>query len=1034
MLNFSAAPYYDDFDETKHFHKILFKPGYAVQARELTQLQTIIQNQIERFGNWAFTDGYKVHGGDTSLLTANSIPINSFTGTSDLSFFKDKIVYIGSIRKEVVHTETINGIDYIFTVDKTNGAIVENSTLLVEGYSTYSLTVESSTVTTIYGQSLLYRLLPSIYYVSGVFAKAEDQIIVVSLSNIKVSSDIYLVANEYIITSNDDESLLDNAYGSPNYAAPGADRHSMELILQTTLSSSGLTTNSKHFLLNKLVDGVIVSSPNKPETSDFENLIAERTYNESGDYTVIPFIGQVYDDLTDTTKATFKLDAGTAYIKGFEVKKEAQTSLSIDKARTTAFLNNSQVTIDKGPYIVVENLTGLIFPYSMLTVDIHSSTTVSTSSATYNNTKIGTATVFGTTFDSLNSGTTNAYKLFITNIAMNTGKTISGARSFIIKTGSGTYTWTFKADYSTETYDKLDILGATVTDVTVFNSQNYTQLFPLLNKPVKTHVNPLTSTTDISYQYYKEFLSTTFSRSSGSTVGSFTLSGNQFFIGSGIVPSTTVATQWYAVVKTVGSGTGTAPTVGTIIKLESGTVNIASNTSATVTLPVDYNLTLDVFTIIGESVANNRNKVKNTNATLTVTGESLTASTISLLKADGYRLVSVIDDMSIDHTSKYEFYTGQKDAYYDHAYIKLVNDRVTPKSSNPRITSLTITFDYFSHTGTGPLTVDSYTGVLEYETIPVYRTQSGDILRLSDTLDFRPRRTDGSTTLLFDSYKKPNFGSYLSTDYEYYLPRIDRVAILSSSRDFAVIKGIPSKYPLVPDAGDAMTLYTLTIPAYTFDYKDIVAEYVDNKRYTMKDIAKIDKRVNRLEYYATLSLLEKQATDEAIPSDVPGIDKFKNGILVDPFAGHSVGDVFSPYYNCAIDFVQRVLRPAYVKDTFDYVVDESGNSSVLISNNHAVLEYSEVPVITQAEASEYESVQPFNSFNWNGVMDMDPPTDIWVDTTSAATSVVNLNGEFDHITGGNGQVWSDWQTTGVGITAISLNTKVDVQSQVSVVK
>ena len=45
-----VSPYYDDFDETKNFHRILFRPGYAVQARELTQIQTIMQNQIERFG------------------------------------------------------------------------------------------------------------------------------------------------------------------------------------------------------------------------------------------------------------------------------------------------------------------------------------------------------------------------------------------------------------------------------------------------------------------------------------------------------------------------------------------------------------------------------------------------------------------------------------------------------------------------------------------------------------------------------------------------------------------------------------------------------------------------------------------------------------------------------------------------------------------------------------------------------------------------------------------------------------------------
>ena len=52
--NFNANPYYDDYDEDKKFLRMLFKPGYAVQARELTQLQSILQKQTERFGNHIF--------------------------------------------------------------------------------------------------------------------------------------------------------------------------------------------------------------------------------------------------------------------------------------------------------------------------------------------------------------------------------------------------------------------------------------------------------------------------------------------------------------------------------------------------------------------------------------------------------------------------------------------------------------------------------------------------------------------------------------------------------------------------------------------------------------------------------------------------------------------------------------------------------------------------------------------------------------------------------------------------------------------
>ena len=44
----NVTPYYDDFTEDKNFHRVLFRPAFSIQARELTQMQSILQNQIER--------------------------------------------------------------------------------------------------------------------------------------------------------------------------------------------------------------------------------------------------------------------------------------------------------------------------------------------------------------------------------------------------------------------------------------------------------------------------------------------------------------------------------------------------------------------------------------------------------------------------------------------------------------------------------------------------------------------------------------------------------------------------------------------------------------------------------------------------------------------------------------------------------------------------------------------------------------------------------------------------------------------------
>ena len=89
--DFNVNPYYDDFDETKKFLRLLFKPGYAVQARELTQLQTLLQNQVGRFGDHVFKNGSVVTGGQTffqnvtylkldSTFLGDAVTVDNFTG------------------------------------------------------------------------------------------------------------------------------------------------------------------------------------------------------------------------------------------------------------------------------------------------------------------------------------------------------------------------------------------------------------------------------------------------------------------------------------------------------------------------------------------------------------------------------------------------------------------------------------------------------------------------------------------------------------------------------------------------------------------------------------------------------------------------------------------------------------------------------------------------------------------------------------------------------------------------------------------
>jgi hypothetical protein len=196
--------------------------------------------------------------------------------------------------------------------------------------------------------------------------------------------------------------------------------------------------------------------------------------------------------------------------------------------------------------------------------------------------------------------------------------------------------------------------------------------------------------------------------------------------------------------------------------------------------------------------------------------------------------------------------------------------------------------------------------------------QPGKFIQLRDCLDYRPVRSIPTTpatanTVSFDvdstttGPKIPENGSDILLDYQYYLPRTDKV-ILNKNRTFEVLQGNPSLTPVRPNDRDgAMTMYILREPAYVANTSDIEVEYIDNKRYTMRDIGNLDKRIGNLEYYTSLSLLEQNALNKQDLTilDSTNLPRFKNGIVVDSFDGTSVADVTNNDYLLLLTLKKR---------------------------------------------------------------------------------------------------------------------------------
>ena len=91
--NLNTSPYFDDFDPTKNYQRVLFKPGTPIQARELTTLQSILQNQVEKFGKHFFKEGSVVIPGNIVYdSNFNSIKLNSTNFGIDVSLYADQLI------------------------------------------------------------------------------------------------------------------------------------------------------------------------------------------------------------------------------------------------------------------------------------------------------------------------------------------------------------------------------------------------------------------------------------------------------------------------------------------------------------------------------------------------------------------------------------------------------------------------------------------------------------------------------------------------------------------------------------------------------------------------------------------------------------------------------------------------------------------------------------------------------------------------------------------------------------------------------
>jgi len=425
-----------------------------------------------------------------------------------------------------------------------------------------------------------------------------------------------------------------------------------------------------------------------------------------------------------------------------------------------------------------------------------------------------------------------------------------------------------------------------------------------------------------------------------------------------------------------------------------------NNTSGSVQVPSSYTVNSNTsiyangltpstsYTVFAAVVktASPRTKTKTILSIDMTTSAAATMSNISLGKADCYRIIAVkqayafgainsSNPANVDITNLFRFDSGQTGLIYGLGNISRINPEIKI------IGSIRISFEYFSHGAGDYFNVDSYTNAIPYGNIEA---------KLRDTLDFRPVRNDNGIGFDTASAGILKSGYNINVDYSYYLPRVD-VVVLNPNKSITLLNGTSGLKPIPPNIPNtSMLLYIIANYPYGADVnRTVVLSPVSNARYTMKDIAKLDKRISNLEYYVSLSLIEQQTTNLSI-ADQDGVDMYKNGFIVESFSDHGTGDVANVDYNCFINSSSGELYPPHYQESVLLsevnVLDSERTANNYVTNDGIItLPYTEVSYINNPFASRVENVNPFAIATFYGNLALAPSSDVWYDTITLPT-------------------------------------------------
>jgi hypothetical protein len=1038
------SPYYDDYNPAKKFLKVLFKPGVPLQARELSQAQSILQNQIERFGKHIFENGSVVLGGEVTVSKTNFIRLDNSNvlSTTALKEIVGQRITDGSTTIATVVGAFDQGRDsdglsqdphqVLFFNYNTSGQF-NTGTLSTTGDGNLGFTAEiaSGDITGgITGTATNFiTVSDGVFFLDGYFALNDSQeTAAFSITGgyrdfQNPSTSVGFNVLKTTVNAVQDPSLNDPAFGFNNYNSPGSDRFKIEPTL-TQIGITGSTVDPGGFVIDgatndyvelvRVVNGTTTKRVRIADYAEIEKTLAERTFDESGNYTVNPFTLTLdeYDNVfssEDETKLAAVLSPGKAYVNGYVYETIAPSNFEIDKARTTTRVSRETVETPEGSFFQIFNSEN----YRLHTVAQSQTIEGGKALSVFDSTK----TFIGTMNLRMVRRDGTSVKFYFFNLRLNEGKNIED-----VKFVQDTNIENLESPVNT-TWDSTNF-GATLETVSFKSFTNNRQVFPI---PLGDAVSDINGEDfDSTFTVVKTFSGTADSN------GDVTFSGggdNDFFESNLTVMGATDGNPATLIDVDLSSSSNPNNETGDIT-LSCGTTNEGSRIVATI--PMRYqntptNQNIRKKTLVRNSIIDNVTLVNGIG---------------SLSTPDVTELVSVTQN-GVDITDKFTLDDGQKIDRYDYASVVLKQGESVDTSAN----ALSVTVHKYTHDYGfgGPFTKQSYvesglTAGLEFS--PIFNDpETGESLRLFNSLDFRPIRINdagnfayGTDGVSFDNSTVPNFDLAFSpfVSFETFAERKDSI-VLGSDRVLRVVQGstgeIISTRPTIPE--DDLELYRVTVPAFTYNIDDVKVQYLNNQRFTMKDIGNIEDATfadNEFNYRAAL---EAQALSAAVGL-FPGAEGFDEGIFVDDLIGHGNADVTKTQHNVAIDPVDNTLKAPF--DTQSPGVTNNGGSNFArYSTAYGDIYTSVSPAadeISFASGFDPSSTINVNNFavaDYLGTVKLNPFCDRYWSETKAAKVIVNTSGENNAwkkgisapigVEGkklGFGTQWKDWESIWFG--------------------